>query len=191
MWKKEMVCPICGESFLPKRWTQVCCSPECQRKRRVKKQVTRISQKVKSDKAFHHKTIQQSVAGRRKFLGFWHEGLLHERNYNSRLLAQDFTCSELAKLGYVDIFNTRGVIYGSVLDIFAYKGGDLYGFLVTTRGCQVKVNPGVLAFAKYFKLRQVFIVWVRPNLEWYTIVPLQKGKENYYLKRGLVPGWSK
>lgn len=190
MWEaKEMVCPQCGNTFLPKRWTQVCCSPECQHKKRIKKQTLRISKKMKSDSVFHHKVIQQSVTGRRKFLDFWHEGLSKEDNYKSRLMAQDFVSAELVKLDYTDIFNTREQIYGSPLDVFAYKGGELYGFLVTTKGVQVKVNPGVLAFARYFKLKRVFIVWVRPDFTWYTIMPLQEGKENYYLQRGMVPGW--
>lgn len=122
--------------------------------------------------------------GRHYFFEFWREGiseLPRSSSYNGRLIVQDFTADQLQKLGYTDIFNTRGVSYGSLIDVFAKKDGVLSGFLVTTRAQQVKVRQGVFTFAEYFGVAHLHIAWVKPDLSWWTLIRIEPGRLNYCL----------
>jgi len=190
MWEPQnLTCPECGKEFLPRRWTQCCCSIDCQHKRRLKAGNLRQRAKIKRYPEFYKKIKRGNVFRVQRWAKFWRGNIPIEKNYNTRLLAQDFLEKELSAKGFGDIFNTRGRYYGSPIDIFARKDGELQGFLVTTKGSQTKVKRRVLEFANYLGFSKIFIAWIRPDLSWYSLIEVQKDKENYHLRVSTVPGW--
>jgi hypothetical protein len=185
LFPEEKVCPSCGNHFIPSTWQQKYCSHGCYLSAKRERQMIREHERYRSDSSFRFKAKQAGQDSRRRFLDFWHEGADGNRikGYNTRLQAQVFIAKKLEDLGYSDILDTIGIIYTSPIDIFAKKEGKVHGFLVTTRGQQTSVSKAAVTLAKYFNLEQLYVAWVKPDLSWWKLFPVDFTPTNLYLRQ--------